>query len=260
MNSLRKIVDVLQAVAAKSGISAREIAQATGIPKSTAHRTAVALADVGLLQRSAGGDGFVIGDLVGKLAGGGGRGQEQRLLDVAKPIMAGLRDRCGETVGLHVIQHDRRLLLDQAESRHEHRWVYSNVGVPMPLHAGAASKMLLALYPEEEAKRVLRRSALAAFTATTPRASDALVQELRRIRAQGYALSIEEVTPGISSIAVPIATDPSTQPVFATMTITGPSARLSERVLKGMLPALRAAAAACSTTHDQPRAAAGRRR
>jgi DNA-binding IclR family transcriptional regulator len=243
MSPLRKAVDVLQVVAGREGISAREIAEVLGLPKSTAHRMVLALVDVGFLQRSAGGEGFSLGSLIGELAGG--HLGEQALMQIARPQMLALRDRCGETVGLHVIQRDRRVLLDQAESRHEHRWVYSNPGVPMPLHAGAASKMLLALLPEREAEGMLRRGDLVAFTLNTPQASDRLLSELGRIRNQGYAISLQEVTPGISSIAVPIPTDPLSFPRFAVMTVTGPRVRLSERALRGLLPQLRETAAAC---------------
>jgi DNA-binding IclR family transcriptional regulator len=157
--------------------------------------------------------------------------------------MTWLRDRCGETVGLHVIQGERRILLDQVESRNEHRWVYSNTGVPMPLHAGAASKMLLSLMPPEHALAMLKRRALVAFTRDTPRDSGRLMRELGRIKAQGFAFSSQEVTRGISSIAVPVDWDAAPAGLVAVMSITGPSIRLSERVLKGFLPQLRRAAA-----------------
>jgi IclR family acetate operon transcriptional repressor len=244
MSPLRKAVDVLQVVAGREGISARDIAAVLGLPKSTAHRMVLALVDVGFLQRSAGGEGFSLGPLIGELAGG--QLKEKALMQIARPQMVALRDRCGETVGLHVIQRDRRVLLDQAESRYEHRWVYSNPGVPMPLHAGAASKMLLALLSEREAEGMLRHDDLVAFTMNTPQASDGLLSELGRIRNRGYAISLQEVTPGISSIAVPIPTDPLNFPRFAVMTVTGPRVRLSERALRGLLPQLREAAAGCA--------------
>jgi DNA-binding IclR family transcriptional regulator len=157
--------------------------------------------------------------------------------------MVRLRDLCGETVGLHVIQGECRVLLDQVESRNEHRWVYSNPGMPMPLHAGAASKMLLAMLPAERALTMLKHRALTAFTRDTPRDAGRLMRELARINTQGFAISSQEVTRGIASIAAPVASDVAPTGVIAAMTITGPSIRLSERVLKGFLPQLRHATA-----------------
>jgi IclR family acetate operon transcriptional repressor len=240
MRTLEKSVQILRLVAMRNGIGARDIGESLGFSKSATHRLLSDLQEVGLIQRVKSGEGFAPGPLLGELVGG--QFAEQRLIRLARPHMARLRDLCGETIGLHVIQGERRVLLEQVESRNEHRWVYSNPGVPMPLHAGAASKMLLAMLPPERALAMLKRRALVAFTRETPRDASRLVRELARINAQGFAISSQEVTRGIASIAVPVATDVAPAAVTAAMSITGPSIRLSERVLKGFLPQLRHAA------------------
>lgn len=255
MRVLEKSVQVLRLVAMQNGVGARALCDSLGFSKSSTHRLLSNLLQVGLVQRVDAGEGFTIGPLVGELAGGQFR--EQRLVLLARAHMAWLRDRCGETVGLHVIQGERRILLEQVESRNEHRWVYSNPGVPMPLHAGAASKMLLAMLPPERALAMLKRRALVAFTRDTPRDSGRLMRELGRIRAQGFAVSSQEVTRGISSIAAPIDAEAAPDGVIAVMSITGPSIRLPERSLKGLLPQLRHAAA---LSHEEPAGGPAERR
>lgn len=235
VRTLKKAIDILHVVAGREAITAREVASALQLSKSATHRILATLDEVGLVQRTIAGNEFALGPLITAL--GGGQVSRQRLIHLARVHIEGLRDQCSETVGIHVLQGDRRVLLDQAESQHEHRWVYKNPGVPMPLHAGAASKMLLAMLPEAQSMTILKRNKLVSFTANTPHNLDGLKAELRRIRSRRCAISLQEVTPGISSIAVPI--DTAQDSLKAVMSITGPHVRLTTTALEQLLPALR---------------------
>lgn len=226
MKAVEKALGVLEQIAAGEVTTARDVVARLHVPRSTAHRMLAELLDLELVRRV--GDRLVIGPRITRLAGG--RVGVPRLVSVAQPGMIALRDRCRETVGLHVLAGGRRVLLYQAESTHEHRWVYTNPGLPMPLHAGAASKMLLAMLPEDEAAGLLDRGRLAVFTPHTPRDAERLMREVRRIRRDGYATSREEVTPGIASIAVPLGTgDDAT---CAALSVTGPTVRLTAPMLE----------------------------
>lgn len=248
---LRKAVDVLQMVSSRSEATTRDIAEAFGYSKSAAHRLMAALLEVGLLERRASEDGFILGRLIADLAGG--PIATQRLRQVAHPHLTALRDACGETVALHCIQGDRRLLLEQVESRQEHRWVYSNPLIPMPLHAGAASKMLLAILPENRAEQLVKRE-LVVFTRATPINSKNLLKELEQIRRQRFAISFEEVTPGIASIAIPLFDEEPQSAPLSVVSVTGPDVRLTEISLKRLLPALRRTASRiASMAEETPR-------
>lgn len=255
MKALRKALDVLSLIAAGRGATARELSERLGLPRSTVHRMLAEMLELGVIERETVGEGFTIGPALTRLLGS--RNGRERLLRVAHPVMVALRDRCRETVSLHTIEAGRRVLLHQVESSHEHRWVYTNPGQYMPLHAGAASKMLLALLPEAEARACLRRAPLQAFTAHTPRNRERLLRELRRARRAGYAISAEEVTPGIASIAVPVETGDESLRVV--MSVTGPMVRLTVPALHALLPLLREAAAAVARQLAGAGRARGRR-
>jgi DNA-binding IclR family transcriptional regulator len=234
------MVDAIRVVALRDGTTARELGEALGLPKSTVHRLLAGLLEVGLVRRHTDGDRYVLGDVMSELAAG--HSHWHSLIRACRPEMLALRDECGETVSLHVLHAERRVVLDQIESLQEHRWVHNNLLVPMPLHAGAASKMLLALVEPAQADRIIQRDGLVAFTKNTPRSSRLLQTEMEEIRAQGYAISAQEVTDGIASIAVPVVAEPSPSRSLAVMTLTGPSVRLSDATLKGYLRKLRSAA------------------
>lgn len=237
---LRRVIDAMQLVALREGVTVKELAKVMGMPRSSAHRMVASLTAVSLLQRDEETGSYVLGSMMAELAGG--PAVWRPLLVHCRPHMDALRDSSGETVALHVLHADRRVLLDQSESKQEHRWVYSNPRVPMPLHAGAAAKMLLALLPENDMKRLIKRDRLVAFTRSTPRDANLISREIARIRMQRYSLSAQEVTAGIASVAVPVVSGAWAGLPLAVMSLTGPSVRLSEKILRGFLPKLQLAA------------------
>lgn len=240
MKNLRVLVDAVQIVALRGTATVRDLGEALHMPRSTAHRLAASLLAMRFIQKDSAGGGYALGPLVGELAGG--TLPWRPLVTHCRPEMEALRDSSGETIALHVMQAERRVLVDQAEGLQELRWVFSNPLMPMPLHAGAAAKMLLALLPAADVTRIVRRDSLVAFTPRTPSDLAGLQRELEQIRAQGHSVSQEEVTPGIVSIAVPVVEAPFAGQPLAVLGLTGPMVRLPEKRLKSLVPSLLAAA------------------
>jgi DNA-binding IclR family transcriptional regulator len=236
VRAVSKALDVLGLIATGEVMTGRDLALRMGLPKSTAHRLLGDLIELRLVQRV--GERLVIGPRITELAGG--RVGVQRIVHVAQPEMTALRDRCRETVALHMLEGGRRLLLYQAESTHAHRWVYTNSGRHMPLHAGAASKVLLAMLPEHEARALVEQTTMQQFTPSTPRDKGRLLRDLEAIRRERCAISVQEVTGGIASIAVPIDTGEGGARVA--LCVTGPMVRLNAAALAGLRPLLRDAA------------------
>jgi IclR family transcriptional regulator, acetate operon repressor len=241
---LRKALDAVQLVALKGELSIREIGSAMGLPKSTAHRLVTSLVEVRLLEphRTPEGDVYAVGPLIGQLSGGGilWRSLERH----AHPELTALRDETGETVGIHILYGESRVLLDQVVSHHEHRWVYNNQLVPMPLYAGAAAKMLLAILPEAEMLRIVKRNLKANERKApgSPKLHE-LVEQLAVIRRQRYSVSSEEVNAGINSIAVPV-TGAGNELPLSVISLAAPSIRLDEQAIKRCVRRMRQAALA----------------
>lgn len=120
------ILDELQAGPA----SLREIVARSGVPRATAHRLASALEVHGLVGRD--GDGrYVLGT----------RWARPALVDAARPVLEGLRDRTGESVQLYVRQGGERVCLASLESPHSLRTIVP-VGSRLPLDRGSAGRVL----------------------------------------------------------------------------------------------------------------------
>jgi DNA-binding IclR family transcriptional regulator len=115
---LDKAVHVLRAVAV-APTSLSELQRATGLPRATAHRLAVALEEHGLLRR--GGDGrFELG---------------------LEPVLTRLRDETGESVQLFVREGNHRRCVLSLQSPHALRWIVPD-GALFPLEHGSAGRVL----------------------------------------------------------------------------------------------------------------------
>ena len=134
---LDKAVVVLDALASgPKGLG--ELVTATGLPRATAHRLAVALEAHDLAGRDADGR-FRLGHRLATL----GRAAEAAfpLADLARPALEALRDATGESVQLYVRDGDRRRCVASLDSASELRTIVP-VGAMLPLDRGSAGRAL----------------------------------------------------------------------------------------------------------------------
>jgi DNA-binding IclR family transcriptional regulator len=126
---LDKAVSILDALEA-GALALGDLVTATGLPRATAHRLAVALEAHGLVGR----DGAGRFNLGLRLTG-------LELPVLARPALERLRDATGESVQLYVRRGDRRLCVASLESPHGLRTIVP-VGASLPLAVGSAGKVL----------------------------------------------------------------------------------------------------------------------
>lgn len=79
-------------------------------------------------------------------------------------------------------------------------------GTTLPSHAGAASRVLLALSDELMAA-TLKQESLSSLTPQTLTSAEDLLKDARQTRSQRYSLSDEDVTIGVAAIGTAIFTD-----------------------------------------------------
>lgn len=239
---LRKGLEAVQIVALRGEVSARELATAMGLPKSSAHRLLTNLLNVRLLQsaRRVDGDYYTVGSLIGELSGAAFLWRP--LVQHARAELTAARDDTGETVAVHMLHSERRVLLDQVVSNHQLRWVYGHHMMPMPLKAGATGKMLLAMLEPDELEKVLRREGFEPRNADSQAALQALHVKIDAIRAQGYSISADELNPGITSIAVPVVESQTAQLPRAVISLAAPNIRVTDAICEQYVRRLRSAA------------------
>jgi DNA-binding IclR family transcriptional regulator len=177
-----------------------EIAAGLRLPISTTYRIVRALESHGLVR--GGGGRYRLG--VAAIALGHRASSTFDLRGLLRGELERLATETRETATLSVF--DRRqlgaLCVDRIEAPQPLR-LSLEVGSVVPLHAGAASKALLAFLGPEVLDAVLAESLapLAPGTITDP---DALRDEIERVRERGYATSFEETNAGAWGTAAPV--------------------------------------------------------
>jgi IclR family KDG regulon transcriptional repressor len=81
--------------------------------------------------------------------------------------------------------------------------ITTEIGKRFPLHAGAASKILLAHLPEPEINRIVAKG-LPKYTPNTITKPERLKESLKTIARQGFAEDNEEYIEGIKALACPV--------------------------------------------------------
>lgn len=134
---LDKAMAVLGAVEAAPS-SLAELVTATGLSRPTAHRLAVALEAHGLVRRNDDGR-FCLGLRLISL--GHEAAEAVPVWAAARPALAWLHERTGESVQLFVRDGDSRVCVESIESPRELRTIVP-VGARLPMTVGSAAKVL----------------------------------------------------------------------------------------------------------------------
>ena len=195
-----------------------ELTPVSGLAKSTTSRLLMALERNGLVQRDARGR-FRPGEVFVSYAWRGGA--EAGLITVAQPFLDRLGDATGETINLGVASRGMVEQIAQVDSTYligGTNWV----GLSVPLHAAALGKVLLAY-----GAATLPPGRLVRRTARTITGRDALQADLAEVRRRGYAVTNEELEPGLVAVAAPVYRDRGA--VVAALSVSGPTTRLTRK-------------------------------
>ena len=177
--------------------SLSDISAATGLPTSTAHRLLAELEAWGAVQRDVHGR-YQVGMRLWELGQHAGR----QAREIAHPHLQDLFSLTQETVHIAVRDGFDVLYVDRVYGSRRVPQA-SRVGGRLPLHATAVGKAILA-WEEPWIRDAFLGLPLEKRTARTHVDPAALGAELAAIRKLGYATTVEEVTAGSASIAIPM--------------------------------------------------------
>jgi len=122
----------------------------------------------------------------------------------AHPIMEDLAAQYQETIHLAVLDDTQAVYVDKLEGRQAVRVELTSLGARLYAHCSALGKVLLAFQEEDEVKRIIATAGLPKFTENTITNEEDLLQNLVKIRKQGFAYDLEEILPDLCCVAAPI--------------------------------------------------------
>jgi sugar lactone lactonase YvrE/DNA-binding IclR family transcriptional regulator len=198
-----------------------EIAERAGLARPTAHRILAALTEARLLRHEPVTQTYALGPRLLEMAHRVWEGFDLRA--TAAPELERLARLAGETARLAVLDGDGVLYVDQREAEQEAVRLVNRVGARVPPHASAAGKAMLAQLPAAERRGLLER------LAPDPAA---LEREAVLNAARGYAISLEEASPGVNAVAAAVL-DRRARPLGA-IALVGPAFRLPEAKLHAL--------------------------
>lgn len=238
--AVRHAIQVLRSLSSEGPLGVGELASRVGLHKSTVSRLVSTLEDDDLVERDPTtrrvrlGAGLlsVSSPLLGRVG----------IVEVARPYLTDLAQRCGETISLSVWDGAGAVNLEQMLGAKAIKH-YAPPGSRNPAHCTAAGKLLLAHAPVPAIERLLARE-LPRFTPRTIVSAAALRGEIALVRRRGYALNLGEFAVDVGGIAVPLATGEAQ--VAGAITATVPMYRFAPNQRSRLLGQLLAAAESAS--------------
>ena len=205
--------------------TAGEVAAGLGLPRTTVHELLHTLSARGYVEVVEGGPRrFRLGLRLFELGNA-----YAAALDLAREsagVAATVRDACGETVHVAVLDGTDVVYIAKVDSTHSVRMV-SAVGRRLPAHVTAVGKALLAGLDDDELERRFPSGhalpALTAASITDPAAQRAALTDVRR---DGLAWDAAESNPDVNCVAAPVR-DHTGAPV-AGLSISVPVVRWSD--------------------------------
>ena len=182
-------------------LSAQEISKLLKVPLSSTYKYLNILIEKQFLRKEAGDKKYRLGLMVYKLS----RRfiHEMGFLDVARSYMKSLSDFSGETVFISVVDGWNGLIIEKAEPSKPVKLSVER-GSILPLHAGAAQKVLLAYQKDSFLDAYIKTNGLTKMMPNTITDPDELRKELETIKEQGFAYSDSEVESWAMAIAAPV--------------------------------------------------------
>lgn len=151
--------------------------------------------------------------------------RQMGLLRQARSTLEELASRANETSYLAIMRSNDVIYLDVVEANQTVR-VASRVGLRLPPFCTAVGKVLIASDSEEELRKKLPEH-LEKRTDKTITDAKVLIEHLKKVHKQGYALDDEEYEEGVRCIAAPVRD--YTGNVVAAISISGPAMRMTDK-------------------------------
>jgi DNA-binding IclR family transcriptional regulator len=228
--------DLLRALAlfrSRPSLTVSEAADALSIPTANAQRLLSSLRFHGFVVAQEDSGAFGVGPLLVELALAIGKRLSYR--EELRPVLTRVSTQTGETVHLMSLSGSKVLFLDSVEGSRLVR-VAGRTGQMLDAHLTASGKALLARLDQNDINVLYGDAELPSHTPNSIISRAALVQELKDVRTNGYAVNMGESEADVAAIAM--ATPSMLEWPALAISVSLPKARLdapTQAVIIGIL-------------------------
>lgn len=194
-----QIIDFFTGPQSELGIT--EISELIGLGKSTVYGLVNTLLKAGYLEQNPENKRYRLGIRLFEL----GSIVQSRIdvREIARPYLEKLSMDFNMTVHMGIYRDWEMVYIDKVDSPNT-RIVYSQVGKRAPMYCTGIGKAVLAGMSPADIQYILKTQPLEALTEHTLTEPDSILDELEKVRKQGYAVDNEEVELGLRCVAVPV--------------------------------------------------------
>jgi len=229
-NTLVKGLSIIELLAhSERALGLTEIAVGLDLAKSNVHRLLQALTEARYIVRDERSGRYAASIKLWEL--GSAVLSKLDLRVHAEQVMDELLERTRETVHLSVLDGDEVVYVHKLDSPNPVR-AYTQIGGRAKAYCVATGKAMLAFHPPAALERLSRH--LQPRTARSITDPQRFLQEMARVRVQGYALNKGEWNENVHGIAAPVS-DVSGQ-VVAALGLSGPKERFKAAQVKEFAP------------------------
>lgn len=199
--ALEKCFSILGLLAkSKDSLGISDISKALSYNRSTVFNIVYTLMDLGILERRDH-NKLHFGSqlyLLGKAAT-----QGSELISTVHPYLEEINQKTKLSAFLGMRSGLRAIILDKADSAFDIR-IHSEVGMRIPLLAGAGGIVLFSQMADPEIDKILSQNKLRRFTRFSCVNKEKYKKRIKKARAEGIAIDMEEYIEGIRAFAVPL--------------------------------------------------------
>lgn len=192
------VLDLLSKQDRPLGIS--DIARQLNLNKSTVFNMVYTLIDLDVLENLEDGK-FGFGPRFYVL--GSAAGNRSQLLRVAHPYLQKINAETKLSTFLGIRTDLRSVIIDKVDSAQGVK-ISSEIGMQMPVLAGAGIKAMLSLLPDQEVNRLIDGARFKPYTPNAITDKRTYLAELQKVRYQGVAVDQEEYIEGMVALGIPI--------------------------------------------------------
>lgn len=184
----------------KKPLGVSEISKELNYNKSTVFNMLHTLNDLGILAQSAG-NKFQYGLQLYTLGKAAGRSSE--LISTVHPYLEKINQETKLSAFLGLRAGLRAVIIDKVDTAFDIK-IYSEIGMRMPLLAGAAGRALLAQMPSAEVNAILSKNTLEEFTPNSCVNKTKYKKMIEQTRKDAITIDMEEYIEGIRAFALPL--------------------------------------------------------
>lgn len=223
VQSVIRAFDILELLDNENELGISEISERLGLEKSTVHRLISTLKHKGYVEQNNSNHKYLNSFKLFEM--GNNVVERLGLRRQAQPFMEALSVDSRETVNLAIMDGKHIIYIDKIESSETIK-VDLRIGKKLPSYCTGLGKAMLAFMSEERVKELLEGETFFRYTHNTVRDFSHLLEQLKKIRGQGYCIDDEEYVGGLVCIASPVRN--FSGEVVAAMSIAVPKYRLNE--------------------------------